>query len=122
MPHSYNPYQGIPYEGDTHHHLLMSVQHCEATCEQMISMLVTNSQGFEAREQQIQLLRDCSDICTLMAKYLARGTNLSLALANTCAYICEICGTTCSQFPDYHSQHCAQTCLNFANECKALAG
>lgn len=60
MPHTYatSPHlqSQVPYE-----HLLQTVQHCEATCEHMISMLINHEEAF-LRRQQIQLLRDCADL------------------------------------------------------------
>lgn len=102
------------------HHLLSMIQHCEGTCEHMISMLINQGET-HSRKKQIQLLRDCADICTLMAKYLARNTHLAKSLAQYCAYVCELCGNTCLQFPDHESQQCGQICLNCAQECRAFS-
>lgn len=100
--------------------LLHMVQHCEATCEHMVTHLICIHHD-DRRDLQIQLLRDCADICTLMAKYLARNSCHARTLANVCAYICEHCGTECSRFPDAMSQHCAQICLHCAQACRAFA-
>jgi hypothetical protein len=106
----------------SHHHysLLTTIQHCEATCEHMITHLV-QQRHHDSRDMQIQLLRDCADICTLMAKCLARESINSKVIAETCAYICQLCGTECSKFPDMMSQTCAHTCLNCAKECKSYS-
>lgn len=123
MPHMYDtiqPYQSPVTSHVPHQHLLNTIQHCEATCEQMISILV-NYPDLHARTEQAQLLRDCADICTLMSKFLARNTHLAKSLARYCAYVCELCGNTCLQFPDSHSQHCGQTCLNCAQECRRFS-
>jgi|UPI00064DB47B hypothetical protein len=109
------------YTNITPHHLLKTIQHCEETCEGMVSMLVNKVDRSHSREKQIQLLRDCADICTLMAKYLARNSQLSKSLAQYCAYVCEVCGNTCLQFPDHESQQCGQICLNCAQECKSYS-
>ncbi|QDP42192.1 four-helix bundle copper-binding protein [Radiobacillus deserti] len=100
--------------------LLETIQHCAVTCEHMTSML--HKKGMlEARGEQLAHLRDCADICQLMVDYLARGSVFSKSLASICAYICEICGNTCMQFPDEASQKCARTCLNCAKACKEFA-
>lgn len=100
--------------------LLHTVQHCEATCEHMITHLIS-CQHNDMRDLQIQLLRDCADICTLMAKFLARNSCNAMALAHICAHICELCGNECARFPDAMSQHCAQVCLHCAQACRAFA-
>lgn len=123
MPHTYGSmhHQSHMLHHESPHHLLVgTVQNCEATCEHMITMLI-NHGDTKSRKLQIQLLRDCADICTLMAKYLARNTHLAKSLAQYCAYVCELCGNTCAQFPDQASQHCAQVCLHCAQECRAFA-
>jgi len=57
----------------------------------------------------------------LMAKYLARDSFFSKALANSCAYVCEQCALECSKFPDQMSQNCAQVCQHCAQACRAFA-
>ncbi len=100
--------------------LLHTVQHCEATCEHMVSHLIQSHHN-DSRDIQLQLLRDCADICTLMAKYLGRNSHFSKMLAHVCARICEHCGNECARFPDQMSQHCAQICLHCAKACNAFA-
>jgi len=100
--------------------LLHTVQHCEATCEHMVTHLIGLPHD-DRRDVQILLVRDCADMCTLMAKYLARDSFFSKALANSCAYVCEQCALECSKFPDQMSQNCAQVCQHCAQACRAFA-
>ncbi|KIY23688.1 ferredoxin [Mesobacillus subterraneus] len=100
--------------------LLHTIQHCEATCEDMVTHLI-GLQNDDRRDVQILLLRDCADMCTLMAKYLARNSFFSKTLANICAYICEQCAMECSKYPDQMSQNCAQVCQHCAQACRAFA-
>lgn len=108
---------GVMAEGSS---LLHTVQHCEAICEHMVTHLICSHHD-DRRDFQIQLLRDCADICTLMAKYIARNSCHAKTLASVCAYICEHCGNVCAKFPDAMSQHCAQVCLHCAHACRAFA-
>lgn len=101
--------------------VLHTVQHCEATCEHMITMLI-HGKVSHRRSTQIQLLRDCADICTVTAKFIARESGFSRSLAHLCAHICEVCGNECARHPDKASQHCARVCLDCAQECKSFAG
>lgn len=57
-------------------------------------------------------LRDCADICTLTAKYIARRSMFAGPLAGLCAEICETCGNECLQHPDPASQYCGRVCLH----------
>lgn len=60
------------------------IQHCEAICEFTESMVDPSH-----RREQLRLLRDCADICTLTAKYVARHSIFAKSLAMLCAHICE---------------------------------
>ncbi len=104
-----------------HTNVLNTVQDCEATCEHMITHLLMHSQDIHLRILQLQLLRDCADICTLTAKYLAGHSTFAKITANLCASICETCGNECAKFPDPESQKCAQICLHCARECRVFA-
>lgn len=103
-----------------HGPLVETVQQCEATCEHMITFLLRKHET-HMRLLQIQLLRDCADICTSTAKYLARDSAFSKTMSDLCGYICETCGKECSKFPDAESQECARICLQCARECRSFA-
>jgi len=103
-----------------HHDLLMTIQHCEAVCEHMTT-LVRSFPDLHRRIAQMQLLRDCADICSLTAKFVARESGFARHAAHLCALICEACANECLRFPDQHSQHCAQVCLHCAQQCRAFA-
>ncbi len=109
---------------DSHHipheHLVTTVHHCAAVCEHM-GVLMTMTPNVHMRARQLQLLRDCADICHLTVKYLSRNSMFVRQLVGLCACVCEACGRECSRFPDAKSQHCAEVCLNCARECKAFA-
>lgn len=98
-----------------------TVQDCEVMCEHMITHLLMHSPDLHLRHRQLQLLRDCADICTLTAKYLARHSPYSKPIAGLCASICEACGNECARFSDKESQKCAHICLHCAMECRAFA-
>lgn len=99
--------------------LLKTLQNCEATCEQMITHLLSIQDS--NRSKQIELLRDCADICGLAAKYVDRKSAIAKHCAKMCAMIFQTCGNECSKFSDQESQMCAQHCLNCAKECQMLA-
>ena len=104
----------------SHLAILETVQKCEAICENTeYSILQTGAVSY--RREQLRLLRDCADICTLTAKYLARCSLFAPTIASLCAKICEPCGSHCLQHPDELSQRCGQMCLHCAKECHAFS-
>ena len=110
------------HDGHLHHHqgVIDALQECEEMCEHMTTHL-KGRYDVNNRRVQLQLLRDCADICTLTAKFIARNSVFSKGLANSCAYICEVCGRECARFPDRESQECAQICFHCSRECRAFA-
>jgi hypothetical protein len=100
--------------------LLQTVQHCAATCHQMVTMLLQYP-DVQNRSTQIRLLRDCASICVTTAEFLASNSIFAPNIAQVCAQICEICGTECSRHQDAASQHCAKVCLHCAQACRAFA-
>lgn len=100
--------------------LLITLQDCEATCEHMTTYIKCRP-DVGLRLRQLGLLRDCADICTLTAKFVARCSPYAKSLAKVCADICETCGNECLKYPDPESQNCGHICLNCARKCRAFA-
>ena len=109
------------YPMNTYERVLKTVQNCEAVCENTFTA-VLGMQDVHTRSHQLQLLRDCADICTLTAKYIARCSMFAGSLAGLCAEICEICGRHCLMHHDPQSQYCGRVCLDCARECRGFAG
>ena len=127
MPENLSMMPGYGYDYEKHdshklHHerLVKIIQDCEAICEHMTTLL-KRKPDVHIRMRQLQLLRDCADICSLTAKYVARSSTFSKITVSLCARICEACGNECAKFPDMESQHCAHVCMNCARECQAYA-
>jgi len=103
-----------------HHQVLETIQNCESVCE-FTEYSILQMKDSSHRSEQLRLLRDCADICTLTAKYIARCSYFEKSIASLCAQICEVCGNHCLQHPDEQSQRCGHTCLNCARECRNFA-
>jgi hypothetical protein len=103
-----------------HQNLQIVLQHCETVCEHMTT-LVYSFPDLQLRVTQMRLLRDCADICTLTARFVARDSFFARHAAHLCAHICEACANECLRFSDQHSQHCAQVCFRCARECRTFA-
>lgn len=100
--------------------ILQTLHHCQVTCEHM-TIMVGRSQDVHLRVRQLELLRDCADICDCTQKFIARHSSFAKAIATLCANVCEICANECLKFPDADSQNCGHICINCARECRAFA-
>jgi hypothetical protein len=103
-----------------HERVLPVLQNCEAVCEYSINTILQREDP-STRREQLKLLNDCADICTLTVKYIARNSRYAKSLALLCAQICEDCGNHCLQHPDSLSQLCGQLCLKCAQELRVYA-
>lgn len=71
----------------------------------------------------IQLDRDCADICTLTARFVARNSPHAKHVMRECIEICQACYEECRKHDHEHCQKCAEACLECADACRAwLAG
>lgn len=103
-----------------HAPVLLIIQNCESMCEYMVTY-IGEKQDIQLRKRQFRLLRDCADICTLTAKYIARHSPFAKYSADLCAYICNVCERECMKYKDLESQNCAEMCKECARECKAYS-
>jgi hypothetical protein len=105
-----------------HKELVKTIQDCEATCEHMTHHLKKHeADEYRMRVNQATLLRDCADICTITAKYVARDSIFAENMAALCAEVCICCGNECVKFHDEMSQHCAMVCFHCGRECSDFA-
>ena len=70
-------------------------------------------EGDEGMTRCIELCRDVADVTTLHARTMARDSDYSSDLAETCADLCEECADECEQ---HDAEHC-QTCADVLREC-----
>jgi hypothetical protein len=103
-----------------HPELVKIINDCEVTCEHMTHYLVMMKLT-ATRMAQFGLLRDCSDVCGLTARFIARDSYLSKVLADVCAEICNLCGNECARYKDDMSQHCAEVCFDCAKHCRQFS-
>ncbi|OFZ00667.1 MAG: four-helix bundle copper-binding protein, partial [Bacteroidetes bacterium RIFCSPLOWO2_12_FULL_31_6] len=59
---------------------------CVVTCEECITDCIK-----DGNQDCISLCRDCADICTLCARFDARGSAYGQELHALCAEICKAC-------------------------------
>jgi hypothetical protein len=73
----------------------------------------------EEMEKCARLCRDVTDIASLHARFMARGSNHSAQLAAACAGVCEECAKECSRHDHDHCQLCAEVLQECAESCRS---
>ena len=89
--------------------LLYALNACVAACERCASACLQEDH-VKMMAPCIALDRDCSDICALVARLLARGSAHAQHLLRECAEICRLCAEECGQHQHQHCQECAAAC------------
>jgi len=88
-------------------------EHCAASC--------LKEDNIQPLTRCIELDLDCSLLCVVTAKLLARGSDQGLTLARQCAEICQLCAAECRKHEMKHCQRCAELCEACAEECEEVA-
>ena len=78
-------------------------------------------EGDEGMARCIELCRDVADTTTLHARMMARDSDYSSDLAETCAELCEACADECEQHDHEHCQICAEVVRECADSCRDMA-
>lgn len=68
----------------------------------------------------IALDMDCADICRLASSYMARNSEQTALLCETCAGVCERCAEECGKHKMDHCQACADACNRCAEACRQM--
>lgn len=67
----------------------------------------------------IMLDRDCSDICTITARFVGRDSEHAKHVMKECIEICRLCEEECRKHDHDHCQKCADACRECAEACEA---
>jgi hypothetical protein len=100
-------------------HLLDALNACVAACENCASACL-QEEDVKMMAPCIALDRDCSDICAITARFLARGSEHAQHLLQVCAEICKACGDECGQHHHQHCKDCAEACRRCEEACRQL--
>lgn len=87
--------------------------HCAGACLQ--------EQDVQMMAECIRTDLDCADMCTLVARYVARGSEHAQHLLEECIEICEQCAAECEKHNMEHCQACARACRACVEACKTAA-
>ena len=89
---------------------------CITACETCMTMCLQED-DVKMMVGCIQLDRDCADICTLTARFVARNSAHAKHVMKECIEICRKCAEECGKHDHDHCQHCAEICRECADAC-----
>ncbi len=90
---------------------------CITACETCMTMCL-QEEHVQMMVKCIQLDRDCADICTLTARFVARNSPHAPHVMRECIEICRACAAECAKHDDEHCQKCAEKCQECADACQ----
>jgi hypothetical protein len=93
---------------------------CAAACDHC-AVSCLKEQDVAKMARCIQLDMDCAEICRLAAAYMARGSDFTADVCETCALVCDACAQECAKHKMGHCQDCAKACRRCAEECRRMA-
>ena len=92
---------------------------CIESCEVCItSCLVSNASKMVGC---IQACRDCSDICSILVRFISRNSKHANRLALLCAIVSDMCVRECSKYDDNDCKKCAKVCKRCSIECSKIS-
>lgn len=94
---------------------------CAAACEQCAAACL-KEENVRQLTRCIENDLDCSLLCVVTAKLLARNSAQGLLIARQCADICRSCAEECRKHDMEHCRECAIACEECAEECETVAG
>jgi len=106
---------------DIYQECIDACNRCTAACMYCASSCL-QEENVEMLTKCIRLALDCSDICHLAVKYMARNSPFAEHICRVCAEICETCGEECRTHDMDHCQECADACFECAKLCREMAG
>ncbi|PRY15400.1 hypothetical protein CLV24_10221 [Pontibacter ummariensis] len=95
------------------HELVKCMTACE-TC----ATLCLQEDDVKKMARCIMVLRDCSDICMLTAKFVGRSSEHAKHVMKECIEICRICAEETGKFETDHCQHCSAICKECVEACE----
>ncbi|GAB3236764.1 hypothetical protein GCM10027346_27380 [Hymenobacter seoulensis] len=106
-----------PAAASKHTVVLDALNRCIAACEHCATSCL-HEEHVQHMVPCILLDRDCSDVCALTARLVARGSEHAKHLMRECIEICTKCANECSQHEDEHCQQCAAACQACVEACQ----
>lgn len=99
--------------------LLAVLAECAAACN-YCSTACLKEEDVKMMSACIRLDMDCSQICSVTADFVSRGSDHAVHLLKECVEICEKCAEECGKHKHMdHCRACADACKNCATACTA---
>jgi len=94
---------------------------CSQVCEQVLQHCLEKG-GMHSELRHIRLLQDCSEICSLSAKFMIRGSEFHTRTCGICAEVCLACALDCERMgEDDMMKACADVCRRCADTCQKMS-
>ncbi len=93
---------------------------CADKCEQCASACL-EEENVQQMMRCIKLDLDCSLICSMASKLMARDSEEASTICRYCAEVCRRCAEECRKHDVEHCQICADACERCAEECERMA-
>ncbi len=98
--------------------LLNVLERCMTACGKCINECLTSMDP--SRQKMIRLAWDCMEVCSMAARYVARGSRFTNELLTLCSQMCKACEVECrSVMGADHS--CAEVCHECHLACALVA-
>ncbi|GAA0243055.1 four-helix bundle copper-binding protein [Haladaptatus pallidirubidus] len=104
-------------------HLSEEQQECIEICteaSEVCEWCADECTSSEEMAECLRLCRDVADVASLHARFMARDSNYSSQLAETCAGVCEECAEECERHDAEHCQVCADVLKKCAESCRNM--
>ncbi|RYZ80497.1 MAG: four-helix bundle copper-binding protein [Moraxellaceae bacterium] len=91
--------------------LLEALNNCATECNRCATECL-NEENVKMMVNCIKFDMDCADICTLVARMLARESQHAKHLLKECIEICNACAEECEKHAHHHDhcKRCAEAC------------
>jgi len=99
---------------------IQACHECATACEHCASACLKED-DVKQMARCIQLDLDCSLLCVVTAKLMARGSEEAAHICAHCAEACRRCAEECRKHDMDHCQECADACEKCADECEKMA-
>ena len=93
---------------------------CVTACETCASLCLQED-DVKMMERCIRTDRDCADICSLTAQFVARESEHLQDMLSLCITACKACYEECKKHEHDHCQQCAEKCKECYKACQQYA-
>ena len=112
---------GASLAGSPHERCITACFACQQACETCAGECLSGPDMMEVMSECVRRSVDCADMCGLCGSFLARGSDLFVAVCALCAAACERCAEECQKFDQETFRRTTAACLACAEACRGVA-